>query len=87
MFLPNVQEGIRESLADVPVSRLTTRIEDDDATFMKWLQDAGVQYGAVSDLLDLVEKLYHGDPLHPEDQKMLYMAAVAAPLTRKAREG
>lgn len=87
MFLPNVQEGIRESLADVPVSRLTMRIEDDDASFLRWIQDAGVQYGAVSDLLDLLEKLYHGDPLHPEDQKTLYMAAVAAPLTRKAREG
>lgn len=84
-FLVNVQEGIRESLANVPEPRALTRIEDDDAATLKRMQDAGIEHGAASDMLDLLEKLYHGDPLQPEDKRMFYLAALAAPLTRHAR--
>lgn len=84
-FLVNVQEGLRESLAGVPVPRTVTRIEDEDAKTLRRMQDAGVEHGVASDMLDLFEKLYHGDPLQSEDQRMFYLAAVAAPLTRHAR--
>lgn len=86
-FLPCAQEGIRESLADVPVSRRSTRIEDEDAKMLKRMQDAGVEHGVASDLLDLLERLYHGDPLGEEDQRFFYLSSVAAPLTRTEREG
>jgi hypothetical protein len=85
-FLTNVQEGIRESLADVPEPRSLTRIEDDDAVTLQRMKDAGVEHGVASDMLDLLEKIYYGDPLQPEDKRMFYLAAVAAPLTRHARE-
>ena len=85
-FLVNVQEGIRESLADVPVPRSITRIEDEDAATVRRMQDAGVEHGVTSETLDLLEKLYYGDPLQPEDKRTFYLAAVAAPLTRQARQ-
>lgn len=85
-FLPNLQEGVRESIAQVPMPRTVTRIEDDDAETLERMENAGVEHGVASDLLDLLERLYHGDPLSPEDQRMFYLAAVAAPLTRNARK-
>ena len=84
-FLPYVQEGIRESLADVPVSRNSMRIEDEDAANIRRMQEAGTEHGVASDLLDLIEKLFHGDPLTEEDQRFFHLAAVAAPMTRQAR--
>jgi len=84
-FLYNIQEGIRESLAEVPVSRNTMRIENEDAAAIRRMQDAGIEHGVMSDLLDLVERLFHGDPLTEEDRSFFYLAAVAAPLTRQAR--
>ena len=84
-FLSCVQEGIRDSLADVPVPRSTMRIEDDDAEEVRLMQDAGVAYGVTSDLLDLIEKLFHGDPLTEAEQRLFRLAAVAAPMTRQAR--
>lgn len=84
-LLPCLQEGIRDSLADVPVPRETLRIEDEDAESIRRMQDAGVEYGVASDLLDLLEKLYHGDPLTEEDQRTFYLSSVAAPMTRRAR--
>lgn len=84
-FLSNVQEGIRESLAGIPVSRTVTRIDEDDAETLQRMRDAGVEHGVASSLLDLLEKLYHGDPLAEEDQRMFYLASIAAPLTRHER--
>lgn len=84
-LLPCLQQGIAESLASAPVSRQKLRIEDKDAETVSRLQDAGKDYGIASDLLDLIEKIYHGDQLSEEDQRFLYVAAVAAPLTRQAR--
>lgn len=84
-LLPHLQEGIRESLADVPVRRSALRIEDDEAKEIHRLEEAGVEHGAVSDLLDLVERLYHGDPLSVEDKRLFQVAALAAPITRQAR--
>lgn len=85
-FLYGVQEGIRESLTDVPVPRNSTRIDDDEANMLKRMQDAGVNHGVTSDLLDLLERLYHGDPLGKEDTRFFFLSSVAAPLTRSARE-
>lgn len=84
-LLPCLQEGIRDSLADVPAPRETLRIEDEDAESIRRMQDAGVEYGIASDLLDLLEKLYHGDPLTEDDQRMFYLSSIAAPMTRRAR--
>jgi len=84
-FLGNVQEGVRESLAGVPMPRSVTRIGEEDAEMLQRMRDAGVEHGVASSLLDLLEKLYHGDPLEEEDQRMFYLASIAAPLTRHAR--
>jgi len=84
-LLPCIQQGIRESLSDAPVSRNVMRIEDEDAVMIRRLQDAGTEYGIASDLLDLLEKLLYGDPLTQEDERFFYLAAVAAPVTRQER--
>ncbi|NPT44859.1 hypothetical protein GNZ12_26790 [Paraburkholderia sp. 1N] len=84
-LLPHLQEGIRESQADVPVQRSALRMEDEEAKEIRRLEEAGVEHGAVSDLLDLVEKLYHGDPLDDRDKRLFQLAALAAPMTRQAR--
>ncbi|MBN9472405.1 MAG: hypothetical protein J0H72_00060 [Burkholderiales bacterium] len=84
-FLVDVQEGIREAVADVPVPRSATRIEDEDANDIRRMQDAGIEHGVASDLLDLVEKLFYGDPLTQEDRRFFRIAAVAAPMTRQTR--
>lgn len=85
IFLPDLQHGLQESLSQVPESRLNMRIEEDDAIELKRMQAAGVEHGAASDLLDLLEKIYYGDALDQEDKRLLYLAAVAAPLTRAER--
>ncbi|UVE65267.1 hypothetical protein L2Y90_15755 [Burkholderia pyrrocinia] len=85
-MLPHLQLGIRESTANTPVPRAAQRIADEDAKQVQYLSEAGQQYGAVSDILDIVEKVYYGDPLDEDDAHMLYLAAVAAPLTRQARK-
>ena len=84
-FLSYVQEGVRESLAEAPVSRSTMRIEDEDAAEIRRMQDAGIEHGVASDLLDLIEKLFHGDPLTEMDQRFFHLAAIAAPMTRQSR--
>lgn len=84
-LLPCLQVGIAQALADVPVSRNSVRIEDDDAKELKALERAGVEWGCVSDMLDLVERLYHGDPLTESDLRFYRLYALAAPLTRQAR--
>lgn len=84
-FLPCVQEGIRESLAHVAVPRERTRIEDEDALVLRLMQNAGSEHGVSADLLDLLEKLFHGDPLSEDDQRLFYLSSVAAPLTRNMR--
>ena len=85
-LLPCLQEGIRQSLAQLPVSRSSIRIEDEDAKTIRRMQDAGVEHGCTSDLLDLLERLFHGDPLSEEDQRLFFLSAMAAPITRNARE-
>lgn len=85
-LLKDLQQGIAQSAASLPTSRESGRIDDDDARRLKFFEDAGCEYGAVSDLLDTVEKLYYGDPLNEEDERTVRVAALAAPLTRNARE-
>ncbi|CDN60911.1 hypothetical protein I35_2388 [Burkholderia cenocepacia H111] len=85
-MLSHLQFGIRQSLADTPVPRAAQRITDDEAKQVQYLSEAGQQYGAVSDILDIAEKVYYGDPLDSDDTHMLYLAAIAAPLTRQARK-
>lgn len=84
-LLPCLQVGIAEALADVPVSRNSVRIEDEDAKELKSLERAGVEWGCVSDMMDLMERLYHGDPLDESDLHRYRLYALAAPLTRQAR--
>lgn len=84
-FLDQLQEGIRQSRSTIPVDRKDYVLEDDDVKWMKHLEAAGMECGAVSDLLDLVERLYQGLPLDQDSQRMLCLASLAAPLTRHAR--
>ncbi|WKB50555.1 hypothetical protein [Eleftheria terrae] len=85
-LLPHVQEGIAQSLAGMPVPRSELRIDDEDAQLLKRFEEAGCEHGCTSDLLDLAERIYHGDPLSEEDRRILKLAALAAPITRHARE-
>ena len=85
-FLDQLQEGIRQSRSTIPVERKDYVLEDDDVKWMKHLESAGVEYGAVSDLLDLMERLYQGLPLDHDGQRMFRLASLAAPFTRHARE-
>jgi len=61
------------------------RVEEEDAEVIKKLQEAGCEYGVVSDLLDLVERLQHGDPMNEESRRLWRVAAIAAPMTRTER--
>ncbi|MCO1370615.1 hypothetical protein L0Z42_08570 [Burkholderia multivorans] len=85
-MLAHLQLGIRESIAHTPVPRAAQRIADEEASSVQYLSEAGQQYGVVSDILDIAEKVYYGDPLDEDDNHMLYLAAIAAPLTRQARK-
>lgn len=84
-LMPCLQEGIVQALADVPVSRDSVRVDDEDAKWIKAIEHAGVEYGCVSDMLDLIERLYHGDPLTENDLRFYRLYALAAPLTRQGR--
>jgi hypothetical protein len=80
-----IQDGIRSSLAEVPVHRNLLKLEDVDVQSLKYFEEAGVQFGIVSSLLDVVERHFHGGKLTPHDQALFRIAAIAAPLTRHAR--
>ncbi|MBK6616101.1 hypothetical protein [Ottowia sp.] len=84
-LLPWLQEGIAESLADAPISRNSVRVDEDAARSIHAFEEVGCQNVGVAALLDLVEKLYHGDTLSTEDKTLFRVAAVAAPMTRQAR--
>lgn len=84
-LLPSVQEGIAESLSDAPISRHEVRVEDEDAKVIKSFEKAGCDHGVVSDLLDLVDHLYHGDTLSEQAKRLFRVASIAAPMTRQAR--
>jgi hypothetical protein len=83
--LPCLQQGIGQAIARAPITRDEMRIEDEDAEQLKRLEDAGCEWGLVSDLLDLLEKLQHGDMIDEGGRRLLRNAAMAAPLTRRAR--
>lgn len=68
-FLDQLQEGIWQSRSTIPVDRKDFVLEDDDVQWMKYLESAGVEYGAVSDLLDLMERMYQGLPLDEDGQR------------------
>lgn len=83
--IPQIQEGIAQALANAPISKENIRLDDQDARTIKLFELAGSEFGMVSDLLDLVQGLYHGDPLDEEAKRLFHVAALAAPLTRRAR--
>lgn len=85
-FLDQLQEGIWQARSTIPVDRQDLVLDKVDVEWMKNLESAGVEYGAVSELLDLVERLYQGLPLDEDSKRMLLLASLAAPLTRHARE-
>lgn len=84
-LMPSLQEGINQALASVPIGRNELRLEDEDVVLLKRLEEAGCEYGCVSDLLDLVERLFHGDLVQTDDRRFWKLAALAAPMTRRAR--
>lgn len=84
-FLPCLQEGVRASLAEIPMPRDSFRINDEETATIERLQNAGCEHGEVAGLLNLVELLFHGSPLTEEGARYFYLASVSAPLTRRAR--
>lgn len=86
-LLPCIQEGVSSALADEPVPREQTRISDEDAVTLKRMTDAGREHGVASELLDLLERLYHGEALDEDARRFMMLAAMAAPITRQARTG
>jgi hypothetical protein len=85
-FLNQLQEGIREARSAIPIDRESLALEDDDVQWMEYMKSAGVEYGAVSEVLDLLERMYHGWPLDVEQQRLLQLASLAAPITRHHRK-
>lgn len=85
-FLFYNEPGLTQSRSTIPAPGKDCVLEDDDVKWMKHLESAGVEYGAVSELLNLVERLYQGLPLDEDCKRMLSLASLAAPLTRHARE-
>lgn len=87
-FLPDLQRGIGRALqAAVPVDRREMKFSDEDVSHIMTLRDAGEQFGLVSDLFDVCEKISHGEPLDESDQWILKLASNAAPFARVARNG
>jgi fructose-1,6-bisphosphatase/sedoheptulose 1,7-bisphosphatase-like protein len=84
-LMPCLQEGIQQALASLPVDREDTRLSPEDASELARLQAAGVEHGVVTDLLNVVERVYHGDLIDKESSRMLMLAALAAPMVRHAR--
>lgn len=86
-FLPDLQRGIGKSLQTVPVDRHAMKLSDEDVSHVMTLRDAGEQFGLVSELFDVCEKILHGKPLDESDQRILKLVSNAAPFTRVARKG
>lgn len=84
-LLPDLQQGIAEALAQVPVPREQLRLDDEDARAIKTFEQAGTEHERVSQLLDMAERVFHGEPLDSSDAGLLRVAAIAAPLVRQAR--
>lgn len=84
-FLPCLQEGVRASLAEIPMPRNSFIIDDEETKTIERLQEAGCEHGEVVRLLNLAELLFHGSPLTEEGARYFYLASISAPLTRRAR--
>ncbi|EJL90444.1 hypothetical protein PMI16_01842 [Herbaspirillum sp. CF444] len=84
-FLYDVQQGISQSIQTAPIRKEELRITDSMAKQIKLLQEAGCEYGAVSDLLELVESVFHGERLEGYQKELLLVAATAAPFVRVER--
>ena len=84
-LLPCLQEGIAVSLAQLPISREEMRLSDEDAGELARLRVSGVENGVVSELLDVVERLFHGDLVDAADKRLLKLAALSAPMVRHDR--
>lgn len=84
-FLSDVQQGVSQSLQSAPVRKSDLRITEAIAGEIKLLQEAGCEYGVVSDLLDLAEKVFHGENLDEFQKELLLTAATAAPFVRQER--
>jgi hypothetical protein len=84
-FLSDMQEGIATSYESAPVRKSALRITDEIAKDVKTLQDAGCEYGLVSDILDMNEAMFHGETLSEVQRELLLVAATAAPFVRQER--
>lgn len=84
-FLSNVQQGIVRAMGTVKVSRDEVRIDDESASTLSKLVDAGCEHQVAFDVFNLVDRLYHGEQLDEHDRKFLRLVAMAAPLTRRKR--
>nr|WP_023842380.1 hypothetical protein [Burkholderia sp. M701]BAO18837.1 hypothetical protein [Burkholderia sp. M701] len=85
-FLSDIQRGVNESYQSTPIAKSELRVTDEVAAMVKTLTDAGCEYGLVSDLLDLCEEIFHGEPMSDGDRFTLLAAATAAPFARQERK-
>ena len=73
------------TLSSTSATTLAPGITEAIAGEIKLLQEAGCEYGVVSDLLDLAEKVFHGENLDEFQKELLLTAATAAPFVRQER--
>jgi len=85
-FLNDIQQGVAESYQSAPVAKSHLRVTDEVAEMVKTLTNAGCEYGLVSDILDLNEAIFHGEPMSESDRLFLLAAATAAPFVRRERK-
>jgi len=84
-FLIDIQRGANESYQSAPIAKSELRVTDEIAALVKTLTDAGCEYGVVSDLLDVCEATFHGEPMSETDRYYMLVAATAAPFVRHER--
>lgn len=61
-------------------------LSEEDAQFVKRLEEAACEYGAVLDLLSALEILHDSGVVASEEQRLFDLAAMAAGLARVERK-
>lgn len=85
-FLIDLQRGANESYQRAPIAKSALRVTDEVASMVTTFTEAGCEYGLVSDLLDMCEGMFHGQPMADEDRYTLLVAATSAPFVRLERK-
>ncbi|WP_313818687.1 hypothetical protein [Cupriavidus sp.] len=84
-FLLDVRRGVSEAYEAAPLPKSELRITDDKAEGIKRFVAAAQEHGYVMDLLNIAERIFHGEHLSKGKRDLLHAAAVAAPMARLVR--